>query len=252
MTEGTTGWHRNLPPVRARRRRRVHRPRPRPAPQQGVCVRAVGAIEEMASWSRSLLRPPRRVRPTRRVSPRLRGTRPPGRHAGTDHLLSSRAGRAADRELEPTFFSCVAISGHHDDDTSVAWGGDDEDDPDMSLQSTVALATLPLHNDSGDGSSLEEMSHSPAFRLLMRLSFRSRLAISLFMLCLARGTPPLCGRFVLVEDRLLRERHLSRNEVRAPQLQRQEDGGISRSRGPLRRPTSQRRTQINQTLSRRR
>jgi hypothetical protein len=40
----------------------------------------------------------------------------------------------------------------------------------MSLQSTVSLATLPLHDGSGDGSSSEETSSSPAFRLLMRLS----------------------------------------------------------------------------------
>jgi hypothetical protein len=50
-------------------------------------------------------------------------------------------------------------------------GGDDVDNPDMSLQSTVALAMLPLHDGSGDGSSLEEPSRSPAFRLLSRLSF---------------------------------------------------------------------------------
>jgi hypothetical protein len=45
----------------------------------------------------------------------------------------------------------VVICGRRDDDTSVAWGGDDEDDPDMSLQSTTALATSPLHDGSGDG-----------------------------------------------------------------------------------------------------
>jgi hypothetical protein len=53
----------------------------------------------------------------------------------------------------------------------VAREGDDVDDPDMSLQSTAALATSPLHDGSGDGSSLEEPSRFPAFRLLMRFSF---------------------------------------------------------------------------------
>jgi hypothetical protein len=51
----------------------------------------------------------------------------------------------------------------------VARGGDDEDDPDMSLQSTVALATSPLHDGSGDGSSSKETPHSPAFCLLIWL-----------------------------------------------------------------------------------
>jgi hypothetical protein len=49
--------------------------------------------------------------------------------------------------------------------------------------------------------------------------------LTLFLLCLARGTPPLCSRFVPVEDRLLRERRLGRNEVRTPQLQQQEEWG---------------------------
>jgi hypothetical protein len=53
----------------------------------------------------------------------------------------------------------------------------------MSLQSTVALATLPLHDGSGDGSLSEETSSSPAFRLLMRLSLRSHLAIWRFLCC---------------------------------------------------------------------
>jgi hypothetical protein len=53
----------------------------------------------------------------------------------------------------------------------------------MSLQSTATLATSPLHDGSGDGSSLEETPHSPAFHLLTRLSFRSRLAISRSLCC---------------------------------------------------------------------
>jgi hypothetical protein len=53
----------------------------------------------------------------------------------------------------------------------------------MSLQSTAALATLLLHDGSADGSSLEETPRSPAFRLLMLLSFQSRLAISRSLCC---------------------------------------------------------------------
>jgi hypothetical protein len=47
----------------------------------------------------------------------------------------------------------------------------------MLLQSTAAQATSPHHDGSGDGSSSEEMPNSPAFRLLVRSSLRSRLAI---------------------------------------------------------------------------
>jgi hypothetical protein len=57
----------------------------------------------------------------------------------------------------------------------------------MLLQSTAALATSPHHNGSGDGSSLEETSSSPAFRHLMRLSLRSRLAIWRFLCCALRA-----------------------------------------------------------------
>jgi hypothetical protein len=56
----------------------------------------------------------------------------------------------------------------------------------MSLQSTAALATSPLHDGFDDGSSLEETLRSPTFRLLMRLSFRSRLAISRSLCCALR------------------------------------------------------------------
>jgi hypothetical protein len=66
-------------------------------------------------------------------------------------------------------FSRAADCGRCDDVTFVARGGDDMDDPDMPHQSTTALATSPLHDSSGDGSSLEEMSRSPTFRLLMPL-----------------------------------------------------------------------------------
>jgi hypothetical protein len=47
----------------------------------------------------------------------------------------------------------------------------------MLLQSTAALATSLLHEGSGDGSSSEETPSSPAFRLLLQLSLRSRLVI---------------------------------------------------------------------------
>jgi hypothetical protein len=57
----------------------------------------------------------------------------------------------------------------------------------MSLQSTAALATSPLHDGSGDGSSSEETPSSPAFRLLMWLSLRSRLAIWRFLCCALRA-----------------------------------------------------------------
>jgi hypothetical protein len=60
--------------------------------------------------------------------------------------------------------------------------------------------------------------------------------LALLVLRLTRGTPPLHGCFVLVEDRLLRERRLGQNEVRTPQLERQEDEGISRSRRSPKRP----------------
>jgi hypothetical protein len=57
----------------------------------------------------------------------------------------------------------------------------------MLLQSTAALATSPLHDGSGDGSSSEETPSSPAFRLLVRLSLRSRLVIWHFLCCALRA-----------------------------------------------------------------
>jgi hypothetical protein len=97
---------------------------------------------------------------------------------------SSWAGRAACRELEPTFLSHAAVCSCRDDDTSMAQGGDNEDDPDISLQSTTALGTSPLHDGSGDGSSSEETPRTPTFRLLMRLSFQSCL-VTWHSLCYA-------------------------------------------------------------------
>jgi hypothetical protein len=61
----------------------------------------------------------------------------------------------------------MATCGYRDDDTSASQGGNNEDDPDMSLQSTAALATSPLHDGSGDGSSSEEMPSSSAFCLFV-------------------------------------------------------------------------------------
>jgi hypothetical protein len=74
--------------------------------------------------------------------------------------------------LEPAVLSRPASHGQRDDDTSAPRGSDDEDDPDMLLQSTATLATLPLHDGSGDESSSEEMPNSPAFCLLVWLSLR--------------------------------------------------------------------------------
>jgi hypothetical protein len=61
------------------------------------------------------------------------------------------------------------------------------DDPNLSLQSTMTLGSSPLHAGSGDGYSLEETSRFPAFRRLMRLSFRSRLAIFCSLCCALRA-----------------------------------------------------------------
>jgi hypothetical protein len=105
---------------------------------------------------------------------------------GTTRGWTVRAGRAAWCELEPTVLSRVAACGCRDDDTSAPRGGDDEDDPDMSLQLTAALATSPLHDCSGDGSSSEDTPSTLAFHLLMRLSLRSRLAIWRFLCCALR------------------------------------------------------------------
>jgi hypothetical protein len=89
----------------------------------------------------------------------------------------TRAGGAAGRELEPAVLLHPATRGRCDDDTSAPQCGDDEDDPDMLLQSIAALATSALQDGSGDGSSSKETLVSPAFRLLMRSSLRSRLVI---------------------------------------------------------------------------
>jgi hypothetical protein len=51
----------------------------------------------------------------------------------------------------------------------------------MLLQSIATLVTSPLQDGLGDGSSSEETPSSPAFRLLVQLSLRSRLAIWRFL-----------------------------------------------------------------------
>jgi hypothetical protein len=79
--------------------------------------------------------------------------------------------------------SRAAAYGWRDDDPSALQGGNDEDDPDISLQSTAVLALSPPHDGSGDRSSLEETPRCPAFLLMVRLSFRSRLAIWHFLCC---------------------------------------------------------------------
>jgi hypothetical protein len=56
----------------------------------------------------------------------------------------------------------------------------------MLLQSSAALATLPLHDGLGDGSSSEEIPYSPAFRLLLRSSLRPHLVIWRFLCCALR------------------------------------------------------------------
>jgi hypothetical protein len=95
----------------------------------------------------------------------------------------TRAVRAVKHELEPTILSCPASRGRRGDDTSAPQSGEGEDDPDMLLRSAAALATSPLHDVSGDGSSLEETPCSPAVRLLLRSLLRSRLAIWHFLCC---------------------------------------------------------------------
>jgi hypothetical protein len=57
----------------------------------------------------------------------------------------------------------------------------------MLLQLIAVLATSPLHDGSGDGSSSEDTPSFPAFRLLVLLSLRSRLAIWHFLCCALRA-----------------------------------------------------------------
>jgi hypothetical protein len=99
----------------------------------------------------------------------------------------TRTGGVAGRELDPTTLSRPASRGWRDEETSAPRSDEDEDDPDMLVQSTAALATSPLHDGSGDGSSSEEMPCSPALRLLLLSSLRSCLAIWRFLCCALRA-----------------------------------------------------------------
>jgi hypothetical protein len=100
--------------------------------------------------------------------PTFLGDRLDGEHASTSRTHPSRwaphgSGPSAGplgRGESPDTSSRLVACDRRDDDTSAPWGGDDEDDPDMLLQSTAALATSPLHDGSGDGSSSEEMPSS--------------------------------------------------------------------------------------------
>jgi hypothetical protein len=116
----------------------------------------------------------------------------------------------------------------------------------MLLQATTALATSPLHDGSGDGSSSEAPVNRGAGditaprwlgrqilvggnALLPRLAPLDAVVVAIalgdlafLMLRLTRRAPLLCRRLILVEDRLLRERRLGRNNVGTFQLQPQE------------------------------
>jgi hypothetical protein len=78
---------------------------------------------------------------------------PPGATRGRTTRWSSQVGRAANHELEPTFFSCAAACGRRDNDTYMERGGDEVDDPNSRSnpppqwprrRSTTALA-MDLH-----------------------------------------------------------------------------------------------------------
>jgi hypothetical protein len=123
----------------ARCRRRVRRPHLRPTPLQGVQVKAVRASK---SWRTGAGRSSGRLGRSAWRGAALYDSEALvllGATRGRTVRWSSRAGRAACRELEPTFLSRVAVYSRRDDNTTVARRGDDEDDPDMSLQSTAAL-----------------------------------------------------------------------------------------------------------------
>jgi hypothetical protein len=79
--------------------------------------------------------------------------------------------RALNHELEPEPFSRAEGSCHRDEVTSITRCGEDMDNPDMSLQSTMTVGLSLLHASAGDGSSSESTSRSPALRRLMRCHF---------------------------------------------------------------------------------
>jgi hypothetical protein len=122
----------------------------------------------------------------------------------------------------------------------VAWGGDDEDDPDhvalvhRHAGNIAAPRRLRRRIFIGGDATLPCLLPLDAVVVLITLG-----NLALFVLRLAHSASPLRCRLVLVEYRLLRERCFSQNEVGALQLQRQEGRKVSRSRRPPRRLTSQ-------------
>jgi hypothetical protein len=94
-----------------------------------------------------------------------RAARPAGHHARADDPLVLSGG--ASRLARGRAHCLVAPSRLRPARRrQVPRGGDNEDDNNMLLQSTAALATSPLHDGSGDGSSSDETPRSPAFLCL--------------------------------------------------------------------------------------
>jgi hypothetical protein len=89
------------------------------------------------------------------------------------------------------------------------------------VQSTAALATSLLHDGSGDGSSSEEMPSPPLLPLVAVVVAIALGDLAFLMLRLTRSTALLYRGLVLVEDGLLRDRRLGRDEVGAFQLPQQ-------------------------------
>jgi hypothetical protein len=120
------------------------------------------------------------------------------------------------------------------------------DDPDMSLQSTAALSTSPLHDGFGFiGGDIMLPRLPPLDAVVIPIALGNN---SLLMLCLARSTPLLRGRLVTVEDRLLRERCLGWHEVHAPQLRKQRAGESANVEGPREDQHHDKEAQINEKL----
>jgi hypothetical protein len=98
----------------------------------------------------------------------------------------------------------------------------------MLLQSTTALATSPLHDGSGNRSSSKDTPSSPPLPPLGAVIVVIALGdLAFLVLRLACNAPLLRRVLVLIEDCLLRERHLGRDEVGAFQLRRQEHTKIN-------------------------
>jgi hypothetical protein len=80
--------------------------------------------------------------------------------------------------------SCRALPSAAATMTTLVWCGEGMTRTTPTSRSNPpALGVSPLHDGSGDGSSSEETPRSPAFRFLIRLSFRSRLAIWRSLCC---------------------------------------------------------------------